>query len=881
MLWQLAHFGLELSNPKETLQQSVLEISEPDANFDFKGTIRDPILNGPPIEQTLLNTIGHIVLEVPVARPECMDQIIEICNNDGAFEYPLRTFGRSKSPIFTFDTGDNSSKISPNPEDIYRHLLTKPNMIIHGDQFTEHNIETEPSKMMIKVLPVPSILARTAPNTHTLTDKILRILEFNNHLKHQLTDDEPFNTFIRDLVEILSYHVVTYLDNAIPGIPSDDELNAGIAQLIGTPVSLVPENDISTDIAGTTLHRIVRGINMGETVLSVSFSDYDGGYVEPNSAFFNNPENLSFELAKQIAFTKIWNKMGKKTQLIYINNFGEIHRMDIGVIQDLQWSSWDGNTEFERDDVVAPRLSPEVFVEQPSTILADTVNNVKAIDNEFTLEVPEYRSLNYLYSILEGNNTEFEQQVIVCNTRMKPVILRPFLRRLEQQNKTGSNVSLVLTGMSVDTAVKYNYTPTPDEYRNLIIALAGLHERRELEAYKRIFTELTTSKLKRISTYLKGLARSEITQILGEVVLANGDLNTDFLRNYITTFLARENRSTVHLKPNIRKPKRSLTLEEAFDNTNPEIAEPVVDEDLQEKDARNQDLAKKDDSLYNSLKGLEPLAQWAKMKGRLFTPEAREYGFVDYPRGLLLTGVPGCGKTMAAKVIAQEWGMKLHRVNPDDITSKLMGGNEENMRRLLDKLVNDAPSICFVDEAEKLFSQMNTTIRSASTNSIDSTESMLLQFMEEDKSAVFFIFTCNDLEKLSPAIIDRFDARFFVDLPDEDAREQIIRLMLEERKKGGLNIDYAGLAKKSSEFTGRDIRGSIDEAMAEAFAENRELRTEDLEKYFSKREPTSSIHAEKVEVIRKLVTEGKVRKANSSGTSKESMLRKYNDVSFG
>ena len=322
-------------------------------------------------------------------------------------------------------------------------------------------------------------------------------------------------------------------------------------------------------------------------------------------------------------------------------------------------------------------------------------------------------------------------------------------------------------------------------------------------------------------------------------------------------------------------------MEEAFDNADSVIAKPGIDEDLQEKDSSNQILTEKDDSLYNSLKGLEPLAQWAKMKGRLFTPEAREYGFVDYPRGLLLTGVPGCGKTMAAKVIAQEWGMKLHRVNPDDITSKLMGGNEENMRRLLDKLVNDAPSICFVDEAEKLFSQMNTTIRSASTNSIDSTESMLLQFMEEDKSAVFFIFTCNDLEKLSPAIIDRFDARFFVDLPDEDAREQIIRLMLEERKKGGLNIDCAALAKQSSEFTGRDIRGSIDEAMAEAFAANRELRTEDLEKYFSRREPTSSIHAEKVEVIRKLVTEGKVRKANSSGSSKESMLRKYNDVSFG
>ena len=94
-----------------------------------------------------------------------------------------------------------------------------------------------------------------------------------------------------------------------------------------------------------------------------------------------------------------------------------------------------------------------------------------------------------------------------------------------------------------------------------------------------------------------------------------------------------------------------------------------------------------DDTLYSSLKGLEPLVRWAQLKGKMFTPAAAEFGFTSYPKGLLLTGVPGCGKTMAAKIIAEEWDMTLHRINPDDITSKVLGGNEENKIKLFKKLV--------------------------------------------------------------------------------------------------------------------------------------------------------------------------------------------------
>ena len=155
---------------------------------------------------------------------------------------------------------------------------------------------------------------------------------------------------------------------------------------------------------------------------------------------------------------------------------------------------------------------------------------------------------------------------------------------------------------------------------------------------------------------------------------------------------------------------------------------------------------------------------------------------------------------------------------------------------------------------------------------------MLLQFIEDNREPVFFIFTSNDLQKMSPAIIDRFDGRFFVDLPDEVARQEIIELVLNESKKGELDIDVMSLAKLCEGFTGRDIRGAIEEAMMVAFIdEQRELRQDDLKKSFAETKPTSVVHQESIRAMRELVSEGKIRSANSLRPS----VKKNHDVSFG
>ena len=380
-----------------------------------------------------------------------------------------------------------------------------------------------------------------------------------------------------------------------------------------------------------------------------------------------------------------------------------------------------------------------------------------------------------------------------------------------------------------------------------------------------MFDNARPTHLKLISTYLKGLTRTEVTQLLGESILAKGNLNPEHLREYVKSYLERNNRSTDHLKPIPLNPKRRLTTERLFPHPRTALEELITDDEV-ENDEFEKDETVKDPMptrRFTPPQRIGAACTLGPTERKMFTPAAAEFGFTSYPKGLLLTGVPGCGKTMAAKIIAEEWDMTLHRVNPDDITSKMVGGNEENMRKLLKELVRTAPSICFVDEAEKLFSQMKTEVQSAATQAIDSTESMLLQFMEENTEPVFFIFTANDMEKMSPAIIDRFEGRFFVDLPDEFAREEIISLMLYERKKAHLGLDSSALAKGSAGFTGRDIRGAIDEAMMIAFGQEREITQEDLVKTFAEVKPTSVVHEQRIKEMRALVAEGKIRSANS------------------
>lgn len=877
MLWSLAHFGLELNDPETIISNSLVEITTPGPEKEPKGgfepqiylhTPFDPRLDGPPTEDTLLNVLGHIVLAVPVPRPECLNEIVYEINKRRPFDHRLRSFGKKFSTSFLFDIENSDEEVKVNPEEIYNALKSRGEITVTGTTWTEHHVNTNASNMMLKVLPVPSSYA-TARNG--LYQKLNQIIRMNNRLKDFMEEPSVPDLIVQDFIELLTYHVMTYLDNAMSGIPSDENLEFGIAQRLGEYHEF-DETKLPSDLGGTTLQRIVRGINMGETVLNVNA---DG----------NEHEFLAFELQKQLVFNRIWKSSSASTQLIHINNFGEIRDMQVGLVDDLMWELWDGSTAFDRDVVVAPRFSERLIQPKPSPSLQKRISKLQEVDNSYTPKLPEGNALSYLYGLIEQGDGVADQQIVVCDAFMNPLLLRPILRELKQGARAGANFCLILTEMRDIDANSYEYTPTPDDHRNLIIALTELRERPQLRHKEKMFQHLRQTDVDLLATYVKGLTRNEIIQLLGEVVFTKGKLDLEYAKACISAFLLRQGRSVEHLAPKTVKRRRKLTLERIYrdDSTNPVPDLPNADEATEDQEEDEEDVPKEseEDSLFASLKGLEPLVNWAKLTGKRFTPAAAEYGFTGYPKGLLLTGVPGCGKTMAAKIIAEEWGMNLRRVNPDDITSRYVGGNEENIRAILDELVKEAPSICFVDEAEKLFIQMTGSEQTPATVGQASTESILLQFLEENDEPVFFIFTANDLHLMSPALIDRFDARFFVDLPDQPAREEIITLMLKERKKGKLGLDSSYLASISEHFTGRDIRAAIDTAMVTAFGENgRELTQEDLVMAFKNTKPTSMTHKDKIAEIRKMVAEGKVRSANSPRVVFKAASSTY-DVSVG
>ena len=128
---------------------------------------------------------------------------------------------------------------------------------------------------------------------------------------------------------------------------------------------------------------------------------------------------------------------------------------------------------------------------------------------------------------------------------------------------------------------------------------------------------------------------------------------------------------------------------------------------------------------------------------------------------------------------------------------------------------------------------------------------------------MFFIFTANDYEKLSPALVDRFDERFFLDLPTKESRKEIIKTTLINSKQDFSKYNLDTLAKISNGFTGRDIRSAINEGMMIAFDSSRKLIEKDLISAFQVTSPTSKIHKENIGKMRKLVSEGKMRRANT------------------
>jgi SpoVK/Ycf46/Vps4 family AAA+-type ATPase len=209
--------------------------------------------------------------------------------------------------------------------------------------------------------------------------------------------------------------------------------------------------------------------------------------------------------------------------------------------------------------------------------------------------------------------------------------------------------------------------------------------------------------------------------------------------------------------------------------------------------------------------------------------------------------------------------MNILMVDATDLKGSLVGESEAKVHKLLEIAKAAAPLIVFVDEAEKLLGK-SEGVHDGGAH--DAVLGQFLTFMQEDDSGVFFVFTANNMNKFAPELIDRFEGRFFIDLPEPEEREEIIRIHLKLRTQDASQFDINQLIKLTAKFSGRNIEDGIEEAMTRSFSEDRPLEMKDLVYVFETLVPTSKTKKDEIDIMRSFVDNGSMRKANNPPATK-------------
>jgi SpoVK/Ycf46/Vps4 family AAA+-type ATPase len=226
--------------------------------------------------------------------------------------------------------------------------------------------------------------------------------------------------------------------------------------------------------------------------------------------------------------------------------------------------------------------------------------------------------------------------------------------------------------------------------------------------------------------------------------------------------------------------------------------------------------------------GLDQLKEWLERRGGAFSTSAIAYG-LPAPKGLLIVGIPGTGKSLTAKATASAFGLPLLRLDMGRVFGGIVGQSEANLRSVIQTAEAIAPCVLWIDEIEKGFSGSQS---SGSTDGGTSSRvfGSFLSWMQEKDKPVFVVATANDVSKLPPEFLrkGRFDELFFVDLPDADERAQIWDIVIKRHARNPFDYDTVVLARASEQFTGAEIEAVFIDAMHEAFADGREPEPIDI-----------------------------------------------------
>ncbi|MFW6198356.1 MAG: AAA family ATPase [Acidobacteriota bacterium] len=246
--------------------------------------------------------------------------------------------------------------------------------------------------------------------------------------------------------------------------------------------------------------------------------------------------------------------------------------------------------------------------------------------------------------------------------------------------------------------------------------------------------------------------------------------------------------------------------------------------------------------------GLEQLRSWLRRRRRALRPEAREFG-LPAPRGILLLGVQGCGKSLTARAVAADWGVPLLRLDAGRLYDRWVGASERNLERALRTAEALAPCVLLVDEIEKA---LDTGSGGGDAGLSRRILARLLGWLQERQAPVFVVATCNDATALPPELMrkGRFDETFFVDLPDAEARGEILALQLGRRRRDPGRFDLGSVVEATAGFSGAELESLVVAALHSAFAEGRDVDTGDLLAEAGATRPLSVTRGEEIEALR-------------------------------
>ena len=252
-----------------------------------------------------------------------------------------------------------------------------------------------------------------------------------------------------------------------------------------------------------------------------------------------------------------------------------------------------------------------------------------------------------------------------------------------------------------------------------------------------------------------------------------------------------------------------------------------------------------------SVGGLDNLKRWLAQRRGTWEDAAREFG-LEPPRGAIILGVQGCGKSMCARAIAGEWKLPLVKFDTAAIFDKYIGETEKRIQKVFRVAEGLAPCVFWIDELEKIFAGSGADSASVDAGVSSRILAAFLSWMQDRKAPVFVAATCNNVTVLPPELIrkGRFDELFFVDLPNQAERKQIFAIHLAKRKRNPAEFDLDQVAAAARGYSGAEIEAAVQTALYAAFANKQTVTTAGLLGALKATVPLSVTRSEEIEELR-------------------------------